>query len=198
MARCSKTDPLEKFRFRVTFSDNETGSEGSKIKAGFHDIQMPKRSTTKIAYREGVDPDISSQSAGLSSMEDIVLNRGLLSVEANNGSLDDIDGLYKWMSAIHNPVNTTTYFNRVVDPVVQNPDSVDDYRKDVTIEMYGRAGTVARVWKLYNAFPVNFVPASDLNASEDGEKAMESVTLAYEDFQELESDGKTPAPVTGS
>ena len=38
----------------------------------------------------------------------------------------------------------------------------------------------------YNAFPVNFTPSSDLNAGEDGEKAMEQLTLAYEDFREEE------------
>jgi phage tail-like protein len=194
MARCAKVDPLEKFRFVVEFSDaGEDCSEDTVIKAGFHDIQMPKRTTTKIAYREGVDADISSQSAGLSTMEDIVLSRGLLSPAANNDDLTSINGLYRWMSAVHKPKEPV--FSRLIDDRRDSDSGLDEYRKTVTISILGRDGAVARQWKVYNAFPVNFVPASDLNAAEDGEKAMESLTLAYEDFEEIDPSGES---ATGS
>jgi len=201
MARCAKYDPLEKFRFLVEFSDTgDSCSEASPIKSGFHDVQMPKRTTTKIAYREGLDPDISGQSAGLSTMEDIVFNRGLLSPKAtDDNNVDSINGLYKWMSAVHDPSATDDNFVRKAGG--SGPSGAMNYRKDVTIKMLDRSGETVRAWKVYNAFPVNFVPGSDLNAAEDGEKAMESLTLAYEDFQEIkitDSANPTNGEVTGA
>lgn len=175
MARSSKVDPLEKFRFAVSWS-NDNGSEGTSLsRAGFHDIQMPKRSTTKITYREGIDPDINQVAAGLSSMEDVVMSRGVI-IEDANGEF------YKWMSAVHKP--TAGHVGREA-LAARGKAGLNDYKKDVTIQLLDREGNVARQWVLYNAFPMNFVPGSDLNAGEDGEKSMEALTLAYEDFKEL-------------
>ncbi len=195
MARCSKVDPLEKFRFKVVFSSDGDGSEGSSVTAGFHDIQMPKRATNKVPYREGTDPDVSSQSAGLSTMEDIVMNRGLIS--ALGSDYESMNGLYRWMSAVHKPGDTSSHFDRESQRDKERPVSgLDCYRKTVTIHIITRAGDTARKYKLYNAFPTNFVPASDLNAAEDGEKALESLTLAYEDFEEIDVNSDQAAAVS--
>lgn len=175
MARSAKVDPLEKFRFAVSWSSGN-GSEGtSLVRLGFHDIQMPKRSTTKITYREGIDPDINQVAAGLSSMEDVVMSRGVI-VEDANGEF------YKWMSAVHKP--TAGHVGREA-LAARGKAALNEYKKDVTIQLLDREGNIARQWILHNAFPMNFVPGSDLNAGEDGEKSMEALTLAYEDFQEL-------------
>lgn len=185
MARSSKVDPLEKFRFAVSWS---TDGEGTALsRAGFHDIQMPKRSTTKIQYREGIDPDINQVAAGLSTMEDVVMSRGVI-IEDANGEF------YKWMSAVHKP--TAGHVGREA-LAARGKAGLNSYKKDVTIQLLDREGNVARQWVLYNAFPMNFVPASDLNAGEDGEKAMESLTLAYEDFKELTITGDDSKAVSG-
>lgn len=175
MARSSVVDPLEKFRFAVQWSSGN-GSEGtSLVRLGFHDIQMPKRTTTKGSYREGLDPDISQVFAGLSSMEDITLSRGVIVSDPN-------DEFYKWVSAVHRP--TSGHVGRESLAGRASNAAAAEYKKDLTIQILDREGNVARQWTLFNAFPVNFTPASDLNAAEDGEKAMESLTLAYEDFKE--------------
>lgn len=178
MARSSTTDPLEKFRFLVEWS-NDGDSEATGIgRAGFFEVGMPKRSTNKISYREGHDPDINMLSAGLSSMEDITLTRGLVKHDAASNAF------YKWMSAVHNPQAGAPGIRG--SGATRDPNQAAyEYRKDLTIKILDRSGAVARIYKLYNAWPVNFVPASDLNAGEDGDKALESLTLAYEDFQEL-------------
>ena len=179
MARSAKVDPLERFRFEVRWS-NSTGSEGTAlVRLGFHDIQMPKRSTTKISYREGLDPDINQLAPGLSTMEDVVMSRGVI-IEDANGEF------YKWMSAVHRP--TAGHVGRDA-LLARGKAALNVYKKDVVIKLLDREGKVARQWVLYNAFPMNFVPASDLNAGEDGDKAMEQLTLAYEDFKELKADG---------
>lgn len=187
MARSSSIDPLEKFRFLVSWS-SDTGSEVTATpRAGFHDAQAPKRTTTKGTYREGVDPDIKQLFAGLTSMEDVVLSRGLVAHDANNE-------LYKWMSAVHNPQPGHPGLGKARPAQA----AAADYRKDVTIKLLDRSGNVAREWVLYNAFPVHFTPGSDMNAGEDTEKSIESVTLAYEDFQEIDVTAKAAADVSSS
>lgn len=182
MARSSATEPLEKFRFRVSFSVGgiSEGDENTVISSGWHDVQMPKRSTNKGTYREGDDNDINQLFPGLSTMEDIVLSRGVLPRAAGADGI--ASKLYSWMAAVHKPSSGNSDRVLFSDQV----DAAHKYRKDVTIEMFDREGAVARAWKLYQAWPVNFVPGSDLNAGEDGEKSMEQLTLCYEDFQEME------------
>jgi len=176
MARSSVQDPLDKFRFSVEWSSGSSDEGTILVKAGFHDIQMPKRTTNVINYREGVDPDINSKSAGLSSFEDIVMNRGI--------TTDSSDEFYKWASAVHNPqqANIPGYgIEKEINPLA----TAEAYRKEITIKMYDRSGNVARAWVLLNSFPTGFIPGSDLNAAEDGEKSMEQLTLGYEDFYEV-------------
>lgn len=188
MARSSKVDPLERFRFQISWS-SDTGSEKTAlVRLGFHDVQMPKRATTKISYREGLDPDINQLSAGLSTMEDIVMSRGVI-IQDSNGEF------YKWISAVHRP--TAGHVGRD-SLTARGVAASHDYKKDVTIKLLDREGNVARQWTLHNAFPVNFVPASDLNAGEDGDKAMEQLTLAYEDFKEMQLTGTDEKAVSGN
>ncbi len=187
MARSAAVDPMEKFRFAVSWS-NDGDSEGTKlVRLGFHDVQMPKRSTTKISYREGLDADINQHAPGLSNMEDVVMSRGVIIDDANNE-------FYKWISAVHNPTAGAVGRNALAARAANA--ASNKYRKDVTIQMLDREGNVARQWVLYQAWPMNFVPASDLNAGEDGDKSMEALTLAFEDFQEEAPGTSNAKPVS--
>src|SRR5690606_25307965 len=153
MARSATVDALEKFRFLVEFlSPVGAGEATPQDRAGFFEVGMPKRSTNKIQYREGDDPDIFSLSAGLSTMEDITLTRGLIKF-ASNGS-----ALYRWMSAVHKPGNLPpSYSNKSATKFRAADEAKSEYRKDIKITILDRAGNPARVYELYNAFPVNFV-----------------------------------------
>lgn len=193
MARSSTSDILEKFRFGVSWGGNE-GSQtiqvagtnvdvnpADSVKAGFTDIQMPKRATNVVTYREGNNPDVFSKSAGLNTFEDIVCSRGLLrDFTARNEFLE-------WASLVHggDSTDSTLSYNSRADGVSKTNSAGLEYRKDVTIWMYDRAGNVVRQWKLYNAWPANYVSGSDLSASEDGEKSLEQLTLTFEDFIEI-------------
>jgi phage tail-like protein len=177
MARSSTADPLEKFRFIVEFSADATSEATVLDRAGFLECGMPKRTTNKISYREGNMSDISTQSAGLSTMDDVTLTRGLIAKVAGIDS-----SLYKWMTSVHNPIADVT--GSVKTGVVISH-AAAKYRKDITIKVLDRTGALARTYKLYQAWPVAFAPGSDLNAAEDGDKMIESITLAYEDFAEI-------------
>jgi phage tail-like protein len=184
MARAADNDPLEKFRFQVVLT---LPGGLTQRRAGFHDVQMPKRSTTKIMYREGDHPDINMISAGLNSMEDIVMSRGLLAKESIAGATADTskDDFYLWMSKVHSP---TAGVNSLGNQTAASPGPTgsNDYRATISITMLDRSGAAARKWELYNCVPTNFVPGADLNASEDGEKSIQSLTIAYEDFKEVQ------------
>ena len=182
MVRAAENDPLEKFRFQVTLT---LPGSMTQLRAGFHDIQMPKRSTNKVMYREGDHPDISMLSAGLNTMEDVVMARGLLQKEAIAGAGGG-DDFYKWMSKVHAPTAAVNSI-RQETPSSPGPTGSMDYRGQITITMLDRSGVASRKWELYNCWPTNFVPGSDLNAGEDGEKSIQSLTLAYEDFKEIQA-----------
>jgi phage tail-like protein len=123
-------------------------------------------------------------------MEDITLSRGVIIEDPNNE-------LYKWASAVHNP---TAGLDPVGAANRTRPASAasNNYRKDVTIRILDREGNVARQWTLYNAFPTNLVVSSDLNAGEDGEKSLESLTLGYEDFREEAPGSSNPVSASSS
>lgn len=189
MARSASVDPLEKFRFSVSWSNAGDSEPTALTRVGFHDVQMPKRTTTKINYREGIDRDINQHSAGLTSMEDVVLHRGVIIADPN-------DEFYKWASAVHNP---SVGSSGVGQSSARPSDAASNkYRKDITISMLDREGNVARSWVLYQAWPLHFEPGSDLNAAEDGDKSMESLTLAFEDFQEVKLDNSGSAVTPSS
>lgn len=194
MARTAVADPLEKFRFIITWTTSN-GSEATALsRAGFHDMQMPKRSTTVIKYREGTDPDVSQKSPGLSDMEDVVMGRGLIKYLATGAGAE----FYKWMSAVHNP--TAGGVGRDSAALVARPSGAasNTFRKDVTIQQLDREGAVVKQWTLFQAWPSNFVPGSDLDASEDGDKSIEQLTLSYEDFKEEVPSGTNPAASSAS
>lgn len=179
MARSASADALEKFRFLVTWTNSGEDDSTELARIGFHDAQLPKRATNVISYREGVDPDINLKSPGLSTFEDVVLGRGLLAFSETGAGRE----FYAWMTAVHNP--TAGLKKRDDGSLSRSPDAAsNNFRKDVTIKMLDREGTEVRQWTLYQAWPTNFTPGSDLDAGEDGEKSIEQLTLAYEDFKE--------------
>jgi len=172
MARSTAQDPLDKFRFTIYWASSNPSTGHDNSRSGFQSCQMPKRNTTKVVYREGIDSDISYNSAGLSTMEDIVLSRGVIA--------DSNGDFYKWIKSVHNPSikkgmpgdrgTTATY---------------EDYRKNLDIRMHSRSGKIVKAWRLFNVFPINFTIGSDLDASADDGKSIESLTLSYDDFIEL-------------
>lgn len=191
MARLASADPLEKFRFQVEIMASATTTVGgatttgfSTLRAGFKEVQMPKRSTNKILYRDSLAPETHLISPGLSSTEDIILSRGLVGTESF--------GFYRWASESHQGGPTDAVFNTASLTAPAQLNYKDNMRKDLRITMFDRGGSAARQWMVYNAFVVNFAPGSDLNSTEDSEKAMESLTLAYEDFVEVSVGTTTP------
>lgn len=186
MARSAVVDPLEKFRFTIEWSNSGSDEATALQRAGFHDVQLPKRNTNEITYREGIDRDIMQKSAGISTFDNIVMSRGLIAGGAQE--------MYSWMSSVHSPsAGASGAANRAAGDTRPADAAANQYRKDITISQLDREGNIARQWVVYQAFVVNFTPGSDLDASEDGDKSLEQITLAYEDFQELTAPAVSPS-----
>lgn len=185
MARTAASDPLEKFRFEVYIltstddagnqvTDTETATLDPGTAIGFATVQLPKLTTNKITYREGDNlVNVSSLSPGLSSTEDISLTKGITKGKST---------LYDWASSIHSGGDTTADFNYIDGNKAATEPDIN--RKHLRIVMKDRTGKWAKVWDIYNAFPVQFTPGSDLDASADDAKSIESLTIAYESFVE--------------
>jgi phage tail-like protein len=194
MARTSVGDPLEKFRFKVqqystTVTQDVTIIHNLDTLVGFNTVQMPKLSTNKINYREGDNLlNVSSLSPGLSTTEDIILSRGVVA--------ESWGWFYFWAKTIHSGQATDAAFNYNDPGNAFKPQTEVEYvRKDLVISMADRTGKTTKAWIIYNAFPVQFTPGSDLDASADDSKSIASLTLAYESFKELAVNSSTGIPI---
>lgn len=211
MARTSASDPLEKYRFAVyalstANQDTETeivNKDGKDVitaitltgtaLGGFTTVQLPKITTNKMTYREGDNLiNVSALSPGLSSTEDIVLTKGLIAGPVTTGTGDTTTTtfsytyFYQWASSIHGGGDTTSDFNYKDSQDKSGIKENTFDRRHLRIVMKDRTGNWARVWDIFNAFPVQFTPGSDLDAMGDDAKSIESLTIAYESFVERE------------
>lgn len=179
MARSSKVDAVEKFRFTVAYD--------GLTRAGFSEVSVPKYTITKGEYREGNAPDNVQLFPGLTRTEDVVLSRGTTTNQ----------DFWDWLKLVFDPDPLPGGLNNAG----QGPDAAplgnaEEYRKDITITLHHRNGSPVKQWVLYNSFVMAMQPGSDLNANEDGEKSLEQVTLAYESFTELKG-AEISAPSAG-
>lgn len=189
MAKSSKKDPTEKFRFNVYFLSlglsavniARTLASLSNIKqlkdltrAGFNEVDIPKANITEINYRENLDGFRFSKSAGLVKFDPVALRRGVTSNR----------DLYNWYREVNNDKllsSVATQFSGGAAPY--NPQD-EDYRKDVVIESVGRGGKIVKRWILFNAFPISYKAGNDLDAN-SSDKLIEEIVLTYEHFVEM-------------
>jgi len=195
MARSSTSDPIEKFRFRITvialdlsvdaavttlanLAPGGTVANNLAIitRAGFNKIApLPKADVKAITYRENIDNLRSIKVPGLVTYNDITLSRG---VTANRD-------LYDWYRLVNEEVallNVANEFSRDQNLV---PAQSDTFRKDVIIEVLDREGKSLKAWYLFNAWPTSYTPGNSLDAADES-KLVEELTLTYENFIELE------------
>lgn len=179
MARSTAYDAYEKFRFSVTWSDSTSDSAGSAeaplTRAGFHDVDIPQRTTTVGEYREGLDGDFVQLFEGLNRYSNVAMHRGVTSS----------NDFYNWAKDCHNP---ETYKGQVTVARNQSTSLAAGNvlnRKDLTLELFDRSGTIVKAWRLLNCVVVDFKPGDKLDSSEDSVKLMEELTVRPEEVYEL-------------
>lgn len=218
MARSAKEDPIEKFRFKVSVlninlsitaaaetlsslaqsaTDSATIRSASKfidllVRAGFSSVTLPSVTMGEYSYRENIDNFRRIKSPGLASYSPVVLSRGVIGPPTEafksffkpNGSRD----LYEWFKLVHTESALLATANELTGDAKIHPRQNVNFRRDVVISVLDREGKTAKEWILFNAFPVNYVPGTNLDAMSN-EKLIEELTLSYEFFIELEGGG---------
>lgn len=203
MARSSKVDPVEKFRFKVEVISVDLsvssalenlanlippGGQGSFLegvrkglltitRAGFSDIALPKATISEMSYRENIENQFATKIPGLVKFEPVTLRRGVTTTK----------DLYNW----YRLVNDNTLLSAAAGELSRNtkvaPKQSEAFRKEVIISVLDRDGAVRKRWILVNAFPIAYKGGDDLSSS-SGEKLIEELTLTYEYFIEQEGD----------
>ncbi|MDJ0729240.1 MAG: phage tail protein [Crocosphaera sp.] len=134
----NRYDPYKNFKFRVRWD--------GRVVAGISKVGALKRTTEVVTHREGNDPSSPRHSPGQTQYDPIMLERGVT---------HDKD-FEQWSNKVWN------YGAYPGDEV-----SLQDFRKDIIIELMNEAGQVAIAYKVYRCWVSEFqaLPELDSNAN---------------------------------
>lgn len=144
-------DPYKQFKFRVKWD--------GRYVAGVCSMSALSRYTEVVEHREGGDPNMVRQSPGRTHFDPIVLERG---------RTHDLE--------FENWANKVWRFGSGLGSEV----SLQDFRKDIIIELYNEAGQLVLAYHVFRCWPSEYVAVSDLNANGEAGTAFESITLQHE------------------
>lgn len=134
----NRYDPYKNFKFRIMW-------DGVYV-AGLTKMTPLKRTTKMIEHREGGDPSTSRKSPGRTTYDAITLSRGVT---------HDLE-FEKWSNKVWN-------FGALFKSEV----SLEDFRKNIIIEVYNEAGQLAIAYKVYRCWVSEYVAMPDLDSNAD-------------------------------
>jgi len=146
-------DPYKNFKFRVKWD--------GRYVAGICKVGALKRTTEVVEHREGGDPSSSRKSPGRSKYEAISLERGVT---------HDKD-FEQWANKVWN-----------FGSGLGNEVSLQDFRKDIIIEVYNEAGQLALAYKVFRCWVSEFQALPDLDANANA-VAIQSIKLENEGWE---------------
>ena len=149
----ARFDPYKNYNFRVKW-------DGQYI-AGITKVSGLVRTTGVVENREGGDTSRARKSTGLTSFCPITLERGLT---------DD--------PAFENWANLVFQFGASVGTEMV----LDQFRKDISIELCNEAGQLVRAYKVYHCWPREYQTMSALDANETA-VVIERLTLENEGWE---------------
>jgi len=146
-------DPYKNFKFRVKWD--------GRYVAGVSKVGALTRSTEPIEHREGGDPSTVRKSPGQTSYEPITLERGVTHDKAFEQWANKV---WNWGSGLG------------------AESSLQDFRKDIIIEMYNEAGQLVIAYKVYRCWVSEFTALPELDASGNA-VAIQSIQLQNEGWE---------------
>lgn len=161
MARPSSKDPLDKFRWAVTIDDF--------VRLGFSSCETPSISVNTQSYPEGGSHLWPRKIIDSVEYKPVTLQRGVTS------NLDFHRWATQFMELIQGARDTGNATPTFIPP--------GEYRKTIKIDHLDRTGTIVKSYILYNAFPIEYKPASDFASDSDDTISMEKLVLTYESFE---------------
>ncbi|MDX2032419.1 MAG: phage tail protein [Blastocatellia bacterium] len=146
-------DPYKNFKFRVKFD--------GRYVAGVSKISALKLTTEVIEHREGGDPSSPRKNPGRTKYEPITLERGVThDLEFEN-----------WARRVLN-------FNAGLGAQI----SLQDFRKDITIEIYNEAGQLAIAYNIHRCWVSEYQAQADLDANANA-VLIQSIKLENEGWE---------------
>jgi phage tail-like protein len=145
-----RLDPYKNFKFRVKWD--------GKYVAAISRVTGLIRTTEVIEHRAGGDPSASHKSPGRSRFEAITLERGL----TQDTAFED------WANLVWK-----------LDAGLGSESSLNEFRKDLVIELYNEAGQLVHAYNVYRCGPSSFQGLPNLDAN-GASAAIESITLQNE------------------
>jgi phage tail-like protein len=149
----SRFDPYKNFKFRVKWD--------GKYIAAISRVSGLVRNTGVVEHREGGDPSTSRKSTGLTQFEPITLERGL----TEDAAFED------WANLVWQ-----------VGAKLGAEMSLNEFRKDVRIELYNEAGQLVRAYNVFRCWPSEYRALPDLNANAQA-VAIEHIKLENEGWE---------------
>ena len=159
-------DPYKSFKFRLRLAD------GTSV-AGVSKVSALERTREVVEHREDGDPSTSRKSPGRSRFDAITLERGVT---------HDAD-FHRWAN---------TVWSCDSGPGAQV--SLQDFRKDLILEVFNEAGQPALAYKIYRCWPSEYQAIPHLHASAN-EVAIATLKLENEGW---ERDQGVPEPRDGT
>ena len=148
-------DPYKSFKFRIKWD--------GRYVAGISKVSGLTRTTQVVTYREGGDPSAVHKSPGQSEFTAITLERGVT---------HDLD-FENWANHVWNYANSGQLGQEV---------SLQDFRKDIIIELYNEAGQKVIAYNIYRCWVSEFTALPELDAS-GNTVAIQSIKLENEGWQ---------------
>jgi phage tail-like protein len=149
----TRFDPYKNFKFRVRWDGRDV--------AGISKVGALKRTTEVVEHREGGDPSTSRRSPGRSKYEAITLERGVTHDEE----------FEQWANKVWH------YGNGLGQEV-----SLQDFRRDILIDLYNEAGQVVKTFKVYRCWVSEFQTLPDLDANANA-VAIQTIKLENEGWE---------------
>lgn len=163
-----RVDPFRGFKFKVLIPGFAS--------AGFSRVSGLNDETEIVEYREGIDGATMRKLTGLTTYEDIVLEKG-------KSTNEDFQ-----------------IWRNMVQEVEERGLPDNSYRRNMTIQLLDRTGAVAKQWVVKNAWPTK-LEHGDLDGS-SSDVLLETLTVTHEGLKAVKAGtgaslGSTPAaPVT--
>lgn len=157
-------DPLLDFKFLIRWD--------KRLVAGVSKVSALKRTTKAEELVEGGAPHVTRRMPGQTAYEDITLESGLI-----------IDSAFEdWASKVWHQSGG----------LLGTQVSLEDFRKDVTIQVCNQAGQVVRTYVVFNCWPTEYQALPDLDAKSN-DVALETLKLANEGWEREKPTSSPPA-----
>jgi phage tail-like protein len=148
-----RVDPYKSFKFRVKWD--------GKYVAGVSKVGPLKRTTEVVEHREGGDPSTVRRSPGQTKHQPITLERGV----THDAEFE------QWANKVWN-----------LRGAVGAEVSLKDFRKDIVIDLFNKAGQKVLSYKVYRCWVSEYQALPELDANGNA-VAIESMTLQNEGWE---------------